>query len=332
MSFLLIFLVLIGCHNTFGTDSDKEDDDVLGYIETVRFSVEVSVPNSIGKADDWGMLILPEAYSKKGESTRLIIYCHGGGITVNNIESPIEYDDFVIYFVSRGFAVLAMAGMPEEYANDIGIGNTRNMGHPIGLAAYSEGYRYTIENYNINKSGCFLYALSHGGLIASNIVNFSDIPVIAETGLAPLLSIEKNAWFLMIPEYRPSIIRLYNMNAIESPEEAQGAVYEKGKVGVYDPYDYLLNQVETPYKVPFMIIASNYDASVDYWIIDDFAKTLNQRGSNIIVYDAGEIGVHNVSASPVYVGEFSYKGTTMQLHKTVFDAYNFFISCLNNGN
>jgi predicted esterase len=324
----------VGCKNSF---SAEDVDDTLGQITTIRFSVDVSVPDNLEKAKDWGVLILPASYSNNKNPVRLVVYCHGGGANVGQFGSDIEGDNFIRYFVSQGLAVLGMAGMPEEYAEVIEIDNKRNMGSPIGIEAYYEGYRYVIENYNINQSGCFLFGFSHGGLISSNIVNFTNIPVVAQVGLAPLLSIEHNAWTLIPPndnryQYKLNIIRLFNMAPINSPEEVIGAIYEKEKVGIYDPYDYLINQAEIPYKIPYMIIASMEDELIYYWTIDSFVQTLNSKGSNILVLDAGEIGVHNVPASPVYVGEFLYNGESIRLQKTIYDVYEFYTSFLNNGN
>jgi hypothetical protein len=324
-------MVLAGCKVPWPyTENQETEDDLPEQFPNIRFTVSVSLPDN-REGSDLGILMLPESYSTSGGPTRLLIYCHSGGATVTMETSEAEQQDIVKYFVSQGLAVLSMAGMPDEYAAEIQIDKIRNMGGPITIESYRKGYNYIIDNYNINKNGCFLFSNSHGGLAASNIVSLTDIPVMAQSGLAPLLSIELNAWFVVSsPNYgyyiRANIIRLFNMKPVSSPDELKDAVYEKEKVGIYDPYDYLVNQTMEPYKTPYLIFASRDDEIIYYDIIENFKETLNRRGSNILIEDAAEWGTHNVLPSPVYVGEFTYQGITYPLRKSMQDVYNFFIA------
>jgi hypothetical protein len=334
-----IFLFFSSCGNTFTDDiktgeipDEPPEEYLLG-----RFTVSVSLPGN-KKDRDLGVLILPESYSLEGDPARLVIYCHGGSGYVTMENSEAEQQDVVKYFVSQGLAVLSMMGMPEKYAGEIKVDECRNLGFPAALEAYQKGYDFVVEKYNINKTGCFLFSNSHGGLIASNIVNLTDIPVIAQSGASPLLSIAHNAWFVPthswgihgeFSEYqiKANIIKLYNMTSpISSLDELKNAVYEKDKTGIYDPYDYLINQTALPYKTPYMILSSREDEIVYHFIAESFMGILNQRGSNITIEDAREWGAHNVPADPVYVGEFSYNGVTIGLRESYQKVYNFFIS------
>lgn len=147
-------------------------------------------------------------------------------------------------------------------------------------------------------------------------MNHTSIPILAQGGLCPLISIEKNVWEKL--GYKTGLIRLFGMKS---------GSYEKDKVGKYDPYVYNTHS-EVPYRCPYLIIQPKRDRFVSYDIAVQFADIMNKKCSEIIVIDTDEVGGHNVVPQPVIIGSYSYMGKNYPLNKTVDDMYLFFCKYL----
>lgn len=336
--FALVLIVGVLC-----MCSQKEYDEKFeeGMENIIRFQIDVNTapldtPDNIILEKDWAVLILPKSYQEKGVACRMVIYCHSGGGTVSDKGSEAENMDIVKYLVSQGYAILSVAGMPESYSRRLKIDQGRTVGSPVSLRSAVEAYNVVISRYNIKQDGCFLFCNSNGGLQAGNIVNLSDIPILGQSGIAPLVSTELNAWFVSSSslfegefskyQVRSNIGRIFGMKKASTLEELQNLSYEKEKVGIYDPFDYSINQTTEKYRVPYLIFAFKKDVTIFYNIIEEFAIKLNARGSNIVFGDTEEYGGHNVQGVPVVVGNFNYMGTVYDLRLTIKKTFEFFKS------
>lgn len=297
-----------GCHEKGKNITEKET--------IVRFQVDVETDtNDRGGyhiEPDWCVLMLPK---NSGELSNipLVIYCHSGGGTVSENGSEPEENDFARYFVSKGWAVLGTAGMPESYSERLQVDHKRCLGNPVSVRSVERAYSYIKDWFkNIDYSGCVIFCNSNGGLTASSLVNHTSIPVLAQSGLCPLISIEKNVWEKL--GYKTGLIRLYGMKS---------GTYEKDKVGGFDPYAYNTKS-DAPYKCPYLIIQPRGDQFVSYDIAVSFAEIMNKKGSRITVVNTEEVGGHNVVPQSVIIGDYEYMGKTYPLNKTVNDVYLFF--------
>ena len=82
--------------------------------------------------------------------------------------------------------------MPESYSERLQVDHTRCLGNPVSVRSVIKAYDYIKEHFNnIDFSGCVVYCNSNGGLTASSLVNHTSIPILAQGGLCPLISIEK---------------------------------------------------------------------------------------------------------------------------------------------
>lgn len=304
-----------------------------------RFTVDVNVApdgETPKNEADWCVLIHPTTTDNRLH--RLVIYCHSGGGRTTNHGSEAEGTDVARYLVSKGYAVLEVNGMPGNYAQQLDVDLGRTVGSYVSFRSAIAGYNYVTKNFNIADDGCFVFSSSNGGLLAGNIVNLSGFPILAQSGLAPLLSIERNGWFVPsaamfikgfgMYQNRANIIRLFGMKNITTQEELNAAKYEKERVGKYDPFDYAVNQTTKAYPVPYLIFTLKDDAAVFYGVAKDFGETLKARGSNIELGDMTEYGGHNIKPTPIIVGHFTYMGQRYDLRQTVkligdyFDKYN----------
>lgn len=340
-SFLIILLTVISL-SSCKKEIDYGDFE-LGRENVVRFDIDVNTNidknSSPNFEKDKAVLILPLKYSLGANAlkTRLVIYCHSGGGTVSDNGSEAEESLFCKYLVSQGYAILSVAGMPESYSRRMKIDHYRTVGSPISLLAAEEAYKEVINKYNIYDNGCFVISNSNGGLQAGNIVNLSKvIPVIAQAGLAPLISTEKNAWQIASAslsggefaryQIRANIIRIFGMKDVKTVTELTNAKYEKNLVGIYDPYDYAINQTKEKYPVPYLIYAMKNDQLISYSLISTFQEMLNSRGYNIYIGNTEEFGAHNVTMNPIYVGIFTYMRRDYNLNLTIQQTLDFFIS------
>lgn len=291
---LVTFLLILPSCDKLNSGPSQTDS----YYRVDRFEVSIPVSENIGyslplrNVKDRGALILPFSYDENINSpTRLVIYFHSGGGVVTDRSSEAEAFEYTQYLVSLGYAVLDMGAMPEVISKALQIDHARNVGNPMAIMAYLAGYDYVVKNYNIDPE-VFLLSNSGGGLACFNIINLTSIPVVAMAGINPLISIEQNAWSITSGaktggqfnshQIRANIIRLFGMSAIQSQEDLFAAIYEKPKVGKFDPYDYILGATK-PFKVPSFIIQTKDDPIVlaNYLIV--LKDTINKRNGDFNV-------------------------------------------------
>lgn len=196
------------------------------------------------------------------------------------------------------------------------------------------GYEYVLSRYNLRRDGCFLLSVSTGGLAALNLLNLSDIPVLATAGINPLTSTAENAWFVPSGsasggefdslQYRSNIIRIFGMKDARTLSELRDARYEKDKVGVYDPYDYCLNQSDKPLRAPYLVFSHRDDKVVRRGIIDTLACVMNaRRERSVLVSDVQEYG-HGINCPQELPGVLLFDGHVHRLNLTTKLIFMFF--------
>jgi hypothetical protein len=307
----------------------------------IRFNVMVdtSNPNISGNIgsnlSDKGLIILPKGYSPDGIPAKLVIYCHSGGGYVNDTFSESESDAYCQYLSSLGYAVLDMNGIPEKLATSLKIDRGRTVGNFVAVRSYVEGYEYVIENFNIDTSGCYVFANSNGGLICMNLANLTPIPIIAQAGVCPMISLEQNLWnytagtiasaggeFSSL-QNRANIIRLYGMKDVNTQQELDNAVFEKDKVGDYDPFDYLMYKVANDYPYPYKIFQTKDDWAVNFSITKELVDTMHMRGDNLVLREF-DSGGHTSEPQKGSVGWYKYQFRNNSLTPTVLEVAQWF--------
>lgn len=343
------FLVLICTFFLISCSSDQ-DVIVLHPHEQVtplekefvyRFDVVVNTanPNILGSKGmdlvDKGLIILPKGYSQNGLPVKLVIYCHGGSGYVSNDFSESESDNYCKYLASLGYAVLDMNGIPQLLATSLKIDRGRTVGNFIAMRSYVAGYEYVMSNFNIDLRGCYVFANSNGGLISMNLGNLTSIPIIAQAGINPMLSIERNLWNYKAGalssaggefssfQNRANIIRLYGMKEVKNQAELNDAVYEKDKVGDYDPFDFLMLKDNNDYPYPYKIFQTKDDWAVSFSITKEFVDAMQKRGGNLNLREI-ESGGHVVEPQKGVVGYYRYQFIDNNLTPTVLEVAEWF--------
>lgn len=206
----------------------------------VHFTVDINrkINNVEDIYSDNAVLFLPTNYSKNGKKTRLIISCHGSGTIINN-NFHISSKSWNEFFYNMGFAILDVNG---------GVDDGRNYGASFALSSYIKAYEYAIENYNL-YSEIFVLGASMGGLNASNIVNNTKIPVLAQAGFCPVTDHYQTAW--CYPWYsengdysvqRKAIARYFNFDNYDSFNQ-----WTTNRVSSIAENEYYLSNIEKIY-------------------------------------------------------------------------------------
>ena len=143
---------------------------------------------------DYGVIALPENYSTDpNKPTRLIILCQGTGERTGASTNPVSADNHGWkYFLAKGYAVMDMNGMAPEWGSAQGFPVTdQHYANKYLLQSYKKGYNYVMEKYNLHKE-VFVMGISMGGGASTLIVQHKILPVIAQAGFCPALSVYKN--------------------------------------------------------------------------------------------------------------------------------------------
>lgn len=328
--FFIFLYIFISCQ------SIKDDTPSFQFSTFNRFTIffDASRPKSLQKPveyQDRALLLLPENY-KKEIKTKMVIYCHSGGGYVSTTNSEAQNSDYVRFFVSLGYAVLDVNGIPDQIVNDLKIDVGRTVGNFIALNEYLAAYKYVINHYNIDIDNVFLFANSNGGLVSCNLVNLTDIKFKAQSAICPLLSIKDNAWNIsnghvsggefLNYQNRANIIRLYNMKNIATYQELIDAEYEEDKVAEYEPIKFLIDN-SLKYEIPFKIFQTKDDPTVDYNIAKNFCEN-NQINDGNVTLRTFEKGGHTNEPNNLVVGEYRFNEKSYKLTSTVLEVAKYF--------
>lgn len=163
------------------------------------------------------------------ENTKLVILCHGGGQLIEENNG----NEFIIRcvgdtFRALGYAVLATNGMPKVWATEKGLENaSAPIGNWMALESIVKAYDYVVNKYEfIDKTGCYIWGTSQGGMVAENAVELSNIPFKACCYEAPAISMRYAQLYLGFRA--PWIKALYGFDSVET--------YDKNKCLGLDPF------------------------------------------------------------------------------------------------
>lgn len=192
------------------------------------------------------VLYLPATYTTSGTPVKLVIYCKQGSSQITGSSNPIEGLKIFNYLISLGYAVLGVDGMPDELVSELQLDDTRVVGNYVAARATNLAYDYVVNNYNIDRNGCFIFGFSQGGHYAQNVVDLTAIPILAVAELSPVCSMRYHQWDLKntktiggVSFTRPArlnIARLFGFQTITNDTELTNLEYNATNVAGYDPW------------------------------------------------------------------------------------------------
>ncbi len=222
--------------------------------------------------EDKGFIMLPDSYTEDGKATRLVIFCHGAGGSVDVNDSQIEHLDETKYLVANGYAVMDINGLPFEYAEENNIDIRNNIGSPIAIRSYVKAYHYCIENFNL-KPDVFVLGGSMGGISSTNLVLSGAIPVIAQAAFCPVLDTYNQIFLHPWSDGLSKIAlgRIYGLDTDESGEY----IYDEEKIMGHNPAK---NKKAEVYPVPFKAWHCVDDPIVSYEVTKRFFDKIKENG------------------------------------------------------
>lgn len=151
---------------------------------------------------DKGFIKLPTMYSINGSPTPLAVFVHGTsgwswtGHTGYNSASASGYDYFYeevqAFLVRNGYAVCDCSGITSKNKDIIINGTTNAFCTPSFAASIVSMVEYLMKNYNLRKTGIYIYGKSSGGMMVhmgTLIQKLHDKFTISAIGsLAPAMS------------------------------------------------------------------------------------------------------------------------------------------------
>ena len=152
-----------------------------------RVKVNQSVPDVFGTANTLqdsynykgsaGTLVLPDNYSKDGNPTKAIMFCHGGHRNVSYTEWGSNDANYLAQkerWRALGYAVFDVNGQRDNSGNYI-----YTIGTPQAVSAYRKAFEYITQYYNIDPE-IYVIGASMGGAVALNYCfTFSNVRALA---------------------------------------------------------------------------------------------------------------------------------------------------------
>lgn len=320
------------------TDTIEKSKPFTGYVDEF-FYVDVNGTKQNGDNDfltiddntepiqkiykDHCHIVIPE---NDGRPVKLIILPHGAGgqIVSGTYDSWYLHANRGLFFNSLGYAVLTFDGLPLEWCNEHGLEkNESQCGNWMATESCEKAYQYVIEHYNIDKNGCYIFGSSQGGMVAENIVECTNIPILATVLEVPAISMQYCQLYL-------SGSRATYLNALYG--FSNQSTYSKNKCIGLDPFvrnmdgditftgDSVLtlntdidNLSIKKYRknTPMLILTAENDSTVSSKVVQAYAKAIRNAGGNckLIIYKNTN---HNLVGNSPIVGtcEFYYKRYT----------------------
>lgn len=303
--------------------------------------------------NDHCVLRLPQGHSSLSKPIKLVIYFHGSGEAVfpNPKLPPYVTSGIVEYrnqiptnlFLSCGYALLAVNGLPYDYAKKyiepvLPEGESFNLayGRPVGnwmaIESANKAVEYVCQNYNIDKNEIYVYGESQGGMTALNFIELGGYKIKAAVLDSPALS-------MLYHQCQIGASVPYVMNVLYGTEPDS---FDATKVVGLDPYTRNCSKVEvkedftitndryltteelekiTSYrfaKCPIKFFLGAIDASTKAYASQIYAKQLKNGGqfTECNLYDG--IGHCTDQKSPK-IGDFMYNEETVPLSQPEVD-------------
>ena len=230
---------------------------------TLYTEVDCSLPSSVDNTNinyyqaskiysDVGVLYLPASYTPNGEKTKLIIFCKPGNTKITSTSDQFiaqggDMQEILCYFLSLGYAIMAMDGTPNGWATELGFPDGNGNGNYAAVQSTKIAYDYVIDNYNIDDKGCFIYGYSQGSWYGQNVIDNTDIPILAAILQSPVVSLKYHLWetsynnvtidgVTYTGKSRLSIARIFDFGSFNTNEGLWNLAWNQDKVCGYDPW------------------------------------------------------------------------------------------------
>lgn len=333
--------------------------DVTNFLADDFDAVDVNTYVQPTYYDDNCVIYLPDNYTQAGNPVKAIIYCKHGASTITEASDDLftsTMGRIFPYLVSLGYAVIAADGLPDDWAESLGLCE-RVVGNYVAVQSTIKAWEYAIENYNIDRNCAFIFGYSQGGHYAQNVIDNTNIPIVAAAELSPVCSMQFHQWDLAASVSvggvsfskgaRLNIARIFGYPAVATNAELEALQYDASKEVGYDPWT---RNVENPYegfvksgnlwqlpegtsvaditmkkrtKCPLKIWCANNDNALSADVMKVFIKAIKNSGqvADIQVYSSG---AHSIPNSQTKKGDIEVNGETYGYYTISLDIADWF--------
>ena len=310
---------------------------------TTDFSVvNINNVDPVTYYNDKCVLYLPSTYTVDGAPTKLILYCKPGAEEINSGSDLVL--DQCRYWLYLGYAILGVEGIPSDWCTAIKIGK-RVVGNYVAIESFQKAYHYVLDNYNIDKTGCYLYGRSQGGHTTQNLLDNTNINFLAVASLYPVCSMRYHQWDLTTKQTiggvslraaRCNVCRIYGFPSFTTSEELEAMPYDATLVNGWDPW---VRNVENPYmgftqsnelwylpngttldditmkkycRAPLKVWVAQNDTTLSPDVTRVFVKAIRNAGQEAEIRYLSS-GGHSVKSAQTAIGSFVENGDTVAL-------------------
>lgn len=333
--------------------------DVTNFLADDFDAVDVNTYVQPTYYDDNCVIYLPDNYTQGGNPVKAIIYCKHGASTITEANDDLftsTMGRIFPYLVSLGYAIVSADGLPDGWASSLGLCE-RVVGNYVAVQSTIKAWEYAIENYNIDRNCAFIFGYSQGGHYAQNVIDNTDIPIVAAAELSPVCSMQYHQWDLAASVSvggvtfskgaRLNIARIFGYPAVATNAELEALQYDASKEVGYDPWT---RNVENPYegfvksgnlwqlpegtsvaditmkkrtKCPLKIWCANNDNVLSADVMKVFIKAVKNSGqvADIQVYSSGS---HSIPNSQTKKGDIEVNGVTYGYYGISLDIADWF--------
>lgn len=335
--------------------------DVTNFLADDFDAVDVNTYVQPTYYDDNCVIYLPDNYTQGGNPVKAIIYCKHGASTITEASDDLfdgssNMGKIFPYLVSLGYAVIAADGLPDDWAESLGLCE-RVVGNYVAVQSTIKAWEYAIKNYNIDRNCAFIFGYSQGGHYAQNVIDNTNIPIVAAAELSPVCSMQYHQWDLAASVSvggvtfskgaRLNIARIFGYPDVATNAELEALQYDASKEVGYDPWT---RNVENPYegfvktgnlwqlpegtsvaditmkkrtKCPLKIWCADNDPSIGVDIMKVFIKAIKNSGqvADIRVYTRGGHVIPSVQSK---IGDIIVNNTTYGYYTISLDIADWF--------
>ena len=251
---------------------------------------------------NWGYIVLPKNYSRTGKPSPVIIHCHGTSGVVFNQQS-LPYNTRYLEFLAKcGYAVIGCSTLSDKYANARDDGDFPS---PLAHSCYYNLWKYMTSEFNLDKTGAYIFGYSAGGMNTILLTQSKQIPIKAAAVLAGSVDLFCN--MRILADYVNE--RFFELVGLPNTDLPTGLATDGIRMHVIDPSVkalILANKDKFTGRNPF-----NFNSDLDYWTFFDRYADVNNYTTQLI---------NDTTLNEIIDGARTYFNTPIKIWHAVDDS------------
>ena len=222
---------------------------------------------------NWGYIFLPKNYSRTGKPSPVIIHCHGTSGVVFNQQSLPYNTRYLEFLANCGYAVIGCSTFTDKYSAQRDDGDFPS---PLAHSCYFNLWEYMTSEFNLDKSGAYIFGYSAGGMNTILLSQSKQIPIKAAAVLAGSVDLVSN--MRILADYCNE--HFFELIGLPNTELPTGLAADGVRMHVMDSSVkslILANKEKFTGRTPF-----NFNGDLDYWAFFDRYADVQNYTANLI--------------------------------------------------